>query len=434
MRLQPGGNQIARRGIFYVSRVHGFIQSQLRMPPTLRPKTPGFGLAFRTAVHRLQRRSAELLRAVVRNIASRFFARLLLRATIARWPTGQEVTRFHQAVRQRHAPLPPLLRGLAGVSAARFHLTQAMLASWMTADEINRGNLLAGLGSRSLAAPGDLLRVWKGPPISFLHLEKTAGTSVSTFLEGLFHPTQIERHPSLGQARGLHVNPHGPRPAFIHGHYDLPTLCRAGPDRFVLTFLREPRARTLSLYYFWRSHTSHEAAKRGVHPGVAEAASCSLLDWLRSSRPEVRNAIDNFYVRRLTGAADQGPGADALAAAPGCRLKDALQALASMEFVGITEQMSASLAVLGRMLEFPPPSVVPEVNVAADNEWGRSSAFKPVWREPITPEIEAELTRLTRLDLVIYHTARTRLANQYNDLVGASAGLGAELGRTIQVA
>ena len=90
--------------------------------------------------------------------------------------------------------------------------------------------------------------------------------------------------------------------------------------------------------------------------------------------------------------------------------------------------MDASLSVLGRMLEFPPPRVVPEVNVAARNEWGRSSAFRPVWREPITPEIEAELARLTRLDLVIYNAARIRLANQYNDLAGGSASLGAEPG------
>ena len=80
--------------------------------------------------------------------------------------------------------------------------------------------------------------------------------------------------------------------------------------------------------------------------------------------------------------------------------------------------MDASLWALGRMLEFPPPPVVPEVNVAAGNEWGRSSAFRPVPREPVTPEIEAELTRLTRLDLVIYDTARTRLAHQHDTLPG----------------
>ena len=147
-----------------------------------------------------------------------------------------------------------------------------------------------------------------------------------------------------------------------------------------------------------------------------------------SSRPEVRNAVDNFYVRRLTGTADQGSGSDALAGDPDGCLESALQALASVEFVGITEQMGASLSLFGRMLEFLLPPILPEVNVAARNEWGRSSTFKPVRRQPITPEVEAELARLTRLDLVIYNAARTRLADQHNDLVGVSAGCGAELG------
>lgn len=331
--------------------------------------------------------------------------------------------RFHQGFRRRHAPIPPLLRALAGVAAARPQLTRSMLASWMAADEVTRSALTIGLGSRELATPGDVLRVWRGPPISFLHLEKTAGTSVSVFLEGLFHPTQIDPDPSPGHAEGVHVNRHGPRPAFIRGHYDLPMLRRAGPDRFVLTFLREPRARILSLYYFWRSHTPLAAVKTGVHPGVAEATSCSLLVWLRSTNPEVRNAIDNFYVRRLTGVIDRGAAGDTLATDPDRCLEDALQALASMEFVGITEQMDASLSVLGRMLEFAPPPAAPRVNVAATNEWGRSSAFHPVWREPITPEIEAELTRLTRLDRIIYDAARTRLADQHS-LSGGSDGFG----------
>lgn len=414
---------MTRRGALRGSREHGRVHGGLGTPPISDLAVPGLGLALRVMVRHLHQHGTEALRALARNVASRALARPLLRAMIGRWPTRREVTQFHRGFRRRHAPVPPLLRALAGVPAARPQLTRAMLASWIAADEVTRSALTAGLGSRELATPGDVLRVWRGPPISFLHLEKTAGMSVSLFLEGLFHPTQIDPDLSPRHAEEVHVNRHGPRPAFIRGHYDLPKLRRTGLDRFVLTFLREPRARLLSLYYFWRSHTPLAAVKTGVHPGVAEATSCSLLVWLRSTNPEVRNAIDNFYVRRLTGVIDRGGAGDTLATDPDRCLEDALQALASMEFVGITEQMDASLSVLGRMLEFAPPPAAPRVNVAATNEWGRSSAFRPVWREPITPEIDAELTRLTRLDRVIYDAARTWLADQHS-LSRGSDGFG----------
>jgi hypothetical protein len=86
-----------------------------------------------------------------------------------------------------------------------------------------------------------------------------------------------------------------------------------------------------------------------------------------------------------------------------------LAALDGLGFVGLTEAMDASLQALARRLGFTRPLVAQLVNVTDANAGASSATFRRVRREPITPEIRAELDRLTRLDRVLYERARARL-------------------------
>ncbi len=74
------------------------------------------------------------------------------------------------------------------------------------------------------------------------------------------------------------------------------------------------------------------------------AQSLPLIEFLRCDDPCVRDHIDNFYVRRLIGRYLTGGTEDILMTeADGC-LGAALDALASLDFVGITEDMAALVA------------------------------------------------------------------------------------------
>jgi hypothetical protein len=118
------------------------------------------------------------------------FALPLLRLATGAWPHKREVASFRYAFR-RFTPLPPLMRALATIPAGREQLTRAMLASWLLADEAYRGRLareLAGDDQR----PGSPLRVWSGPRVTFLHIEKTAGMAMMAALTAQFHPLQID--------------------------------------------------------------------------------------------------------------------------------------------------------------------------------------------------------------------------------------------------
>lgn len=368
-------------------------------------------------------RSAALRLAILQGLAV-IVARPLLRLAMGRWPRAADVTAFHQSF-AHFAPVPPLLRALASVPTARHQLMRTMLISWMQAEPAYRAELKTELGSVTPTG-GDQLEVWLGRPVAFLHLEKTAGTSLASFLTARFHPLQIDPDPDrvfpphVKRPFPEHVIERVRRYPLVWGHYDLPSIRRLGDSRFVFTLLREPRARILSLYWYWRSHGSLYLVRDGSNRPVLAAQNLSLLDFLRTDDPVVRNYIDNFYVRRLTGLYETA-GDDPLMMDTEGALRMALDALASMDFVGITEDMDGSMVALGKLLDFEPPAKAPRVNVTRRFD-RRSTTAGEGSNDRLSPPILGELARLTRIDDLIYEAA-------YGRFYEARAGAGGALSR-----
>lgn len=329
------------------------------------------------------------------------FARPILRLSTGTWPSATDVSAFRHAFR-RFTPLPPLLRALATVPAGRHQLTRAMLASWLLADEAYRGDLREALHPPAGLA-GNCLQIWTGPKVTFLHLEKTAGMAVTEVLTRQFHPLQIDA--DLRRTFPPHVlTPLPPflldrvrRCALVWGHYDVPSIRRLGDDRFTFTMLREPRARILSLYYYWRGQASLDLGWKGMNQPVLAAQRLSLAEFLNTDDPMISDYIDNFYVRRLTGQYRSGNDIDPLADAPEMWKATALQALDRFDFVGLTEDTQGAMAKLGAKLGFPVPTRVPRVNVTQGE---REDAYDSV--------VEAALERLTWLDRDVYAAALAR--------------------------
>ena len=333
------------------------------------------------------------------------FARPILRVATGAWPAPNDVAVFRGAFR-RFTPLPPLLRALAMLPAGRQQLTRAMLASWLLADEAYRGQLRAELlPEASPAAAGNCLRVWSGPKVTFLHLEKTGGMAVTEVLTAQFHPLQIDA--DLRRAFPPHVlTPLPPfllervrRCALVWGHYDVPSIQRLGDGRFTFTLLREPKARILSLYRYWRGQASLDLGWNGMNQPVLAAQSLSLAAFLATDDPWILDYIDNFYVRRLTGQYCSFGGRDPLRAAPEEWLARALQTLESFDFVGLSEDSEGAIALLSHLLGFAAPPSVPRVNVTRSE--GKSA-------DANDPDVAAALDRLTRLDQLVYAAAVER--------------------------
>lgn len=309
---------------------------------------------------------------------------------------------------------------MLGIADARTQISRLMLLEMVRDKSLSVHNELdiAGAGSVRLFVPpqsGDPMCLWRGPSIAFLHIEKTAGSSLTNLLTGLFHPFQID--PDPWRAAAPHVipsftdRPHASIRSYplIFGHYDLPSLQQLDPDRLVVTMLREPVARILSIYYYWRSVHPDFIAKTTGENTIRIAHRMTLLEFLHHQDPLLLNYIDNLYVRRLTAlyaSADHDP----LAETPDDALRKARASLERLAFVGVTEQMAASIRGLGARLGFNPPAEPPTTNMTKSNHLSSARAFRSVTHEVLTAAHHERLDHLTRLDRVLYAAACARLA------------------------
>jgi hypothetical protein len=329
-------------------------------------------------------------------------APVLLRMSLGRWPQAAELVAYRDGFANCTLRLPALVRAMSAVDAVCNLMGYAM-----------RARQDAAIGPLS-PLQGDILTAWTGPKLGFLHLEKCGGLAVMRWLAPQFHPDQIDPDPTRAvPPQNFYRAPAGigrdaARYPLLWGHFGLPALERIDCDRFRFTFLREPRARLVSIYQFWRSVRPEMIADVANDPLMGAAHRHDLLGFLRDPEPSLRDYLDNFYTRRLTGQYVTGAAVDPLGIDPAGTLDDARAALARLDFVGITEAMDESVQRLAVLTGAKPPLGAVRGNVTAENHTESTEMFRKAERSVLTPEIEAELDRLTSLDGVLYAEALAR--------------------------
>ena len=231
--------------------------------------------------------------------------------------------------------------------------------------------------------------------VIFLHIAKTAGTSIVHFFRQRMPEDAICSHGDFLRIPGEAVDFQDSlsQYRFLSGHFGYADIAPLLPDSYSFTFLRDPVDRVLSLYKF----CMHSDMQRQF--AVARAArDLGLEGFLASMLPEVCEMLDNQQTWQLARNYWQSDR-HALAHLGDEELLDlAIHHLDAFDHVGLTESFDRDFA---RIL----------ADLGIEEDVPRSRQFEtvdPITRERLSPGALASLQERLALDYRLLERVRSR--------------------------
>ncbi|MGF1514704.1 MAG: sulfotransferase family 2 domain-containing protein [Elainellaceae cyanobacterium] len=221
--------------------------------------------------------------------------------------------------------------------------------------------------------------------LCFIHIPKTAGTTLTSILDSKFNRDRICPEHRLIELQEYSAEQIAAYRLFRgHFSYDIGLLLPQAP--YLVTMLRDPVERVISAYEFMKTCII-------IHPQAAatqqKARTLPLKDYIRD--PDVSGVV-NAQTRQLAGRAWRGAARSAHS-----DWLDAAQAhLEEFAFVGLTEQFNESMALLNYTFGWSPLQQVQRLMV------GR----KRLKREQLTAEELDIILEHNQLDVALYNHAQ----------------------------
>lgn len=249
-------------------------------------------------------------------------------------------------------------------------------------------------------------------PVVFLHIPKTAGSSIRHAVQAATGAaTAVEGFDlsGFGDAFAGHVGEMPYRSSFylspdefpqhlpfFSGHVALSSLTAAYPHAKLFTVLREPRARILSTWLFWRGFADPVLAPWGEWGRRLALGRGTLRAFLTDRR--IACQTDNLCTRMLVWPHPRLPDTDFIPPEADEALLDAArQALERLDFVGCVED-PALAARLGTFIGA-------DVAIDRRNDTQVSTAAPvPALADELDPATLALLGKRSRLDAVLWRS------------------------------
>jgi len=218
----------------------------------------------------------------------------------------------------------------------------------------------------------------------FIHVPKTAGSSIIKVLEQILGPEAVA---SRIDAHFDEINiEHYCRHAMIVGHLRYDQLAHF-PDRRILTFLRDPVDVVLSKYFFYRHMNSQTADANVPHVRLCKEFS---LDEIVEQQDEFKTLFNDAVWRFAA------KGRHSYAMSENEALMLACERLSACDFVGIYENLADSIDLMSYTFSWPPIGELPYENVTAKRKSLRDMDSQTLRKLLNANHLDAELYRVGR--------------------------------------
>ena len=274
-------------------------------------------------------------------------------------------------------------------------------------------------GAETLAGlPQGLVRHDPARPLAFMHVPKTAGIAMIGGLAGALRPRRVVSgfdHSLFGAFDGfdtidpdlrrhIYASPaEVPRDGdFIAGHMAPSTLVASYPDAQLVTCLREPRARLLSHWVYWRAQPADHVSAWGSWARISLTGHDPLAGFL--GRRDIACQTDNLALRLLLWPHKLLPPDDFIAERDDdALLEAALMRLRGFAYADVVENprlVANASAWCGRPVTFPVANATPAV----------PAEFRVPLRRELTALAYDRLCARSRLDLWLWTAVAERQA------------------------
>jgi hypothetical protein len=249
--------------------------------------------------------------------------------------------------------------------------------------------------------------------VFFLHVPKTGGISLVTYLSTLFRQDEIcPPPPGEGRWRSADGRWHYSEAdlesyRLFTGHFDVDFIDMVDPTGLKITILREPRARLVSMYDFWRSLSDAWAEEHLANArvnAVRYAKMHSFSQFVQTDNPWIYEAISNSATRQLLG-----DHFDALAADERGAAQVAFARLQSFDWFTVTERLTHSFHELTRKLGAEPQRILHCHRTYVPEPHEPREAV-----EPTVPSLDdlRQCDKINRMDRLLYLKAASPITRE----------------------